>query len=294
MNATAALASVLDDLAAVVDSLSDAQYADSGVPGVSGSVGGHVRHCLDHICALERALDIGVVNYDARDRDIRVEIESDLGVVAAPFRTSPGRAPSAVGARAASGGPDAAARGDGPSRGAVIARARSVLRHRAHDSPLRHDRGAGRCHAGAAPRTVRSCSEYPDGVGEGAMCTVSAAHSSDGKSMRLVINRDERRNRMSARPPAMFDCDGVPAAWPVDLQAGGTWAAITAHGLALCRAQYVVDLGGAGDTEQPESRVARSFPHLRLSQRRRRRACTDSRSARPTGRAVRSSWSSRR
>jgi uncharacterized damage-inducible protein DinB len=78
MNATIALASVLDDLAAVVDSLSDAQYADSGVPGVSGSVGGHVRHCLDHIRALERAIDNGVVNYDARDRDLRVEFDRTL------------------------------------------------------------------------------------------------------------------------------------------------------------------------------------------------------------------------
>ena len=78
MNATAALASVLGDLASVVDSLSDAQYSDSGVPGVSGSVGGHVRHCLDHIRALERALDNGVVNYDARDRDVRVEVDRTL------------------------------------------------------------------------------------------------------------------------------------------------------------------------------------------------------------------------
>jgi hypothetical protein len=65
------------------------------------------------------------------------------------------------------------------------------------------------------------------------MCTVSAAFSLDGNSLRFVINRDERRNRMNARPPAMFDCAGVPAAWPVDLQEGGTWAAINAHGLAF-------------------------------------------------------------
>jgi hypothetical protein len=78
MNATAALATVLHDLAAVVDSLSDTQYSDSGVPGISGSVGGHVRHCLDHVRALERALDSGVVNYDARDRDLRVEIDRTL------------------------------------------------------------------------------------------------------------------------------------------------------------------------------------------------------------------------
>ena len=78
MNAIAALASVLGDLAAVVDALSDSQYADSGVPGVSGSVGGHVRHCLDHIRSLERASESGVVNYDCRERDTRVEFDRTL------------------------------------------------------------------------------------------------------------------------------------------------------------------------------------------------------------------------
>lgn len=78
MNATAALATVLRDLAAVVEALSDAQYSDSGVAGISGSVGGHVRHCLDHVHALERGLDSGVVNYDARERDARVEVDRTL------------------------------------------------------------------------------------------------------------------------------------------------------------------------------------------------------------------------
>ena len=78
MTATGALAAVLDDLAAVVDSLTEAQYVDSAIPGVSGSVGGHVRHCLDHVRALERAIETGVVDYDARDRDTRIEIDRTL------------------------------------------------------------------------------------------------------------------------------------------------------------------------------------------------------------------------
>ena len=78
MTATAALAAVLDDLAAVVDSLTERQYSDSAVAGVSGSVGGHVRHCLDHVRALERAVETGVVDYDARDRDTRVETDRTL------------------------------------------------------------------------------------------------------------------------------------------------------------------------------------------------------------------------
>jgi hypothetical protein len=78
MTAIEALAAVLEDLAAVVDSLTDAQYADSAIPGVSGSVGGHVRHCLDHVRALERAIDTGVVDYDARERELRIELDRTL------------------------------------------------------------------------------------------------------------------------------------------------------------------------------------------------------------------------
>ncbi len=65
------------------------------------------------------------------------------------------------------------------------------------------------------------------------MCTLSAAYSSDGAALRLVINRDENRRRAQARPPAVFAPGGVPAIWPVDQHAGGTWAAVNAHGLAF-------------------------------------------------------------
>jgi hypothetical protein len=65
------------------------------------------------------------------------------------------------------------------------------------------------------------------------MCTVSAAYSTDGETLRLVINRDERRGRMLAQPPARFEPYGVPAIWPVDQHSGGTWTAINAHGLAF-------------------------------------------------------------
>lgn len=78
MTATEALAAVLDDLAAVVDGLSDRQYADSAIPGVSGSVGSHARHCLDHVRALERAIETGVVDYDARERDTSIEVDRTL------------------------------------------------------------------------------------------------------------------------------------------------------------------------------------------------------------------------
>ena len=78
MTATGALAAVLDDLAVVVESLTEAQFVDSAIPGVSGSVGGHVRHCLDHVRALERAIETGMVDYDARERNGLIEIDQTL------------------------------------------------------------------------------------------------------------------------------------------------------------------------------------------------------------------------
>jgi hypothetical protein len=76
------------------------------------------------------------------------------------------------------------------------------------------------------------------------VCTVSAVRSADGTALRVMINRDERRLRMQARPPAVFEPDGVPAAWPIDQQAGGTWAAVTAHGLAFALLNVSSEQGG--------------------------------------------------
>ena len=65
------------------------------------------------------------------------------------------------------------------------------------------------------------------------MCTVSAALGPDGRALRIVINRDERRLRVGARPPARFESYGVPAVWPVDQESGGTWTAVNGHGIAF-------------------------------------------------------------
>jgi len=79
------------------------------------------------------------------------------------------------------------------------------------------------------------------------MCTVSVAHSPDGAALRILVNRDERRVRMQARPPARFAPDGVPAIWPVDQEAGGTWAAVTGPGLAFALLNVSAPWPPAGD-----------------------------------------------
>jgi uncharacterized damage-inducible protein DinB len=74
----AALTRLLDDLASVLVHVSRSAYIARPLPGVSGSIGEHVRHILDHIAAFAATPPHGVVSYDRRERGTAVE--SDSGV----------------------------------------------------------------------------------------------------------------------------------------------------------------------------------------------------------------------
>jgi uncharacterized damage-inducible protein DinB len=67
------LIALLDQLAEVVARLPDSHYAQKPVGVVESSVGGHVRHCLDHVRALIDAVENGELNYDDRRRGTAVE-----------------------------------------------------------------------------------------------------------------------------------------------------------------------------------------------------------------------------
>jgi hypothetical protein len=67
------LVGLLDQLVLLIESLTDEEYARKPVGAVESSVGGHVRHNLDHIAALLRGLPSGRVCYDHRDRGTAVE-----------------------------------------------------------------------------------------------------------------------------------------------------------------------------------------------------------------------------
>jgi hypothetical protein len=96
------------------------------------------------------------------------------------------------------------------------------------------------------------------------MCTVSAAGSPDGAALRIVINRDERRLRMQARPPVPCSVYGVRALWPVDQEAGGTWTAITENGLAFALLNVAAPGPLPAPGEEPVSRGA-VIPYLARS-----------------------------
>ncbi len=67
------LAGLLDQLFLLIEALTEEEYVRKLVSVVESSIGGHVRHNLDHITALPRDLPTGRVCYDHRDRDTAVE-----------------------------------------------------------------------------------------------------------------------------------------------------------------------------------------------------------------------------
>jgi uncharacterized damage-inducible protein DinB len=67
------LISVLRQLGDLLYATSDDQYTMKPVGVVNSSIGGHVRHCLDHVDALLAGTCIGEMSYDDRQRGTDVE-----------------------------------------------------------------------------------------------------------------------------------------------------------------------------------------------------------------------------
>lgn len=67
------LLTVLHQMRKTIERLDDVDYAMPAPGRASGGVGGHVRHCLDHVEALARATRTGICDYDRRARGTDVE-----------------------------------------------------------------------------------------------------------------------------------------------------------------------------------------------------------------------------
>ena len=74
--AYAELSRLLDDLASVILQMPVQVYTARLLCGVSGSIGEHVRHVLDHVTALVSARDQTVLTYDHRERGTAIEAET--------------------------------------------------------------------------------------------------------------------------------------------------------------------------------------------------------------------------
>lgn len=84
--ASAALTRSLDELADLLVATSDETYVWKPDGGVSGSIGAHVRHVLDHVRVLVDRPMHRTVTYDRRQRDTAIE-HSRLDGIAALRRT---------------------------------------------------------------------------------------------------------------------------------------------------------------------------------------------------------------
>ena len=74
------LTRLLDELAAVLDRLSPSTYTARPFPAVSGSIGQHVRHILDHIASVCAAVPGIPLSYDRRERGTNVEADVDAAL----------------------------------------------------------------------------------------------------------------------------------------------------------------------------------------------------------------------
>src|SRR4051812_41729070 len=68
-----ALVRLLDDLGDVITRIPDDAFARRPAGRPSGSIGAHVRHCLDHVSALLDGIPAGRVSYDHRARGTESE-----------------------------------------------------------------------------------------------------------------------------------------------------------------------------------------------------------------------------
>ena len=63
------------------------------------------------------------------------------------------------------------------------------------------------------------------------MCTVTWLPGRN--EYRLFFNRDERKTRKPAAPPALHEHHGVRQLYPVDGTAGGTWLGVNEYGVTV-------------------------------------------------------------
>jgi len=67
------LAGLLFQMRSMIEQMDDDAYTMPPPGRSAGGVGGHVRHCLDHVGALLHATRTGIVEYDRRRRGTDVE-----------------------------------------------------------------------------------------------------------------------------------------------------------------------------------------------------------------------------
>jgi hypothetical protein len=68
-------AALLDQLARVLELVDDQTYCQTSAWSPRGSIGGHVRHCVDFYQSFINGIDSGRINYNYRRQDPRIEVD---------------------------------------------------------------------------------------------------------------------------------------------------------------------------------------------------------------------------
>ena len=63
-----------------LNQLTNAEYSLPGKILFNASIGQHVRHIIELFLCLEQGYESGVVNYEKRERDYKIETDKDLAV----------------------------------------------------------------------------------------------------------------------------------------------------------------------------------------------------------------------
>ena len=84
------------------------------------------------------------------------------------------------------------------------------------------------------------------------MCTVTIVPAGDG--FRLGCNRDERRDRAPALPPAVHQLPHRTAIFPVDPHGQGTWVGVNGAGVAAALLNRTIDSAAPIDKSSRRSR----------------------------------------
>lgn len=76
----AALGRLLNEMEGLLIGMDSDTYCGRFAPGVSGSIGEHVRHCLDHVSALLTVEPAATLSYDRRHRGTAVETDASAAI----------------------------------------------------------------------------------------------------------------------------------------------------------------------------------------------------------------------
>lgn len=68
----------LEELISLLDQLSDQDYAKSCEALSNATIGEHVRHILEMYKCLENGYESGILNYDNRERNTRLQTETEF------------------------------------------------------------------------------------------------------------------------------------------------------------------------------------------------------------------------